>query len=183
MICCFWNGRGISAPGRQKFIDDNLVPLNLDYVGFQETKKEQFSNSFLKKLLGNRNFVWTHLPAVGSASGILVGVNGDLFEVIAWEIKTFSISVVLKNKISENICRITTVYGSAYEEKKQELISELHELFLNWDGPSMIGGDFNLIRSSKDKNNSNIYYRCDMGWPDLLVSDAMVMMVADDCRG
>jgi hypothetical protein len=22
----------------------------------------------------------------------------------------------------------------------------------------------------------------DMGWPDLLVSDAMVMMAADDCR-
>jgi hypothetical protein len=22
-----------------------------------------------------------------------------------------------------------------------------------------------------------------MGWPDLLVSDAMVMMAADDCRG
>jgi hypothetical protein len=58
------------------------------------------------------------LPAVGSAGGILVGVNGDLFEVIAWEIKTFSVSIVLKNKISENVCRITTVYGSAYEEKK-----------------------------------------------------------------
>jgi hypothetical protein len=23
----------------------------------------------------------------------------------------------------------------------------------------------------------------DMGWPDLLVSDAMVMMAVDDCRG
>jgi hypothetical protein len=23
----------------------------------------------------------------------------------------------------------------------------------------------------------------DMGWPDLLVSDAMVMMATDDCRG
>jgi hypothetical protein len=23
----------------------------------------------------------------------------------------------------------------------------------------------------------------DMGWPDLLVSDAMVMMAADDCQG
>jgi hypothetical protein len=51
------------------------------------------------------------------------------------------------------------VYGSAYEEKKQEFISELHELFLNWDGPAMIGGDFNLIRSSQDKNYLNIDYR------------------------
>jgi hypothetical protein len=83
MICYFWNCRGIFAPGRQKFIDDNLVPLHLDYIGFQKTKKEQFSNSFLKKLQGNRNFIWNHLPAVGSAGGILIGVNADLFEVIA----------------------------------------------------------------------------------------------------
>jgi hypothetical protein len=82
-----------------------------------------------------------------------------MFEVIAWEIKIFSVSVVLKNKISEVICRITTVYGFAYEERKHEFISELHELFLNWDGPAMIGGDFNLIRSSEDKNNSNIDYK------------------------
>jgi hypothetical protein len=26
----------------KKFIDDNRVPLHLDYVGFQETKKGEF---------------------------------------------------------------------------------------------------------------------------------------------
>jgi hypothetical protein len=30
----FWNGRGITAIGRKKFIDDNIVPLHLDYIGF-----------------------------------------------------------------------------------------------------------------------------------------------------
>jgi hypothetical protein len=48
MICAFWNSRSISAPGRKKFIDDNLVPLQLNYIGFQETKKESLSNSFLR---------------------------------------------------------------------------------------------------------------------------------------
>jgi hypothetical protein len=43
--------------------------------------------------------------------------------------------------------RFTTVYGSPYEEGKDDFISELHELCLNWDGPAMIGGDFNLVRS------------------------------------
>jgi hypothetical protein len=83
MICAFWNSRSIYALGRKKFIDDNLVPLQLDYIGFQETKKESFSNSFLRNLLGNRNFAWNHLPAVGSAGRILVGVNCDLFYIIA----------------------------------------------------------------------------------------------------
>jgi hypothetical protein len=52
MICAFWNSRSISAPGRIFFIDDNIVPLQLVYVGFQETKKECFSNTFLRNLLG-----------------------------------------------------------------------------------------------------------------------------------
>jgi hypothetical protein len=71
----------IYAPGRKLFIDENLVPLNLDYTGFQETKKEDFTNSFLKQLLGNRNFV--HLRAIDTAGGILVGVNADLLEILS----------------------------------------------------------------------------------------------------
>jgi endonuclease/exonuclease/phosphatase (EEP) superfamily protein YafD len=67
--------------------------------------------------------------------------------------------VVVKNKITEFTCRITIVYGSAYEVKKQEFIHELLHLFLHWDGPALVGGDFNLIRSYLDKNNDNIDYR------------------------
>jgi hypothetical protein len=69
MKCGFWNGRGITALGRKKFINDNLVPLQLDYIGFQETKKQSFTNSFLKNVLGNRNFAGNHLLVVGSAGG------------------------------------------------------------------------------------------------------------------
>jgi hypothetical protein len=64
MKYAFWNGRGITALGRKKFIDDKLVPLHLDFIGFQETKKQSFTNSFLKSVLGNRKFAWNHLPAV-----------------------------------------------------------------------------------------------------------------------
>jgi hypothetical protein len=79
------------------------------------------------------------LPAIGTAAGILVGIKADLLEVLSWEIKTFSVSVVGKNRRNDLICRIITVYGSSYEEKKQEFISELHELFLNWEEPALIG--------------------------------------------
>jgi hypothetical protein len=66
----FRNGRGIQALSRQKYINDNIVPLQLDYIGFQETKKQQFSNTYLKCVLGNNFFAWNHLPSVGSIGGI-----------------------------------------------------------------------------------------------------------------
>ena len=59
--------------------------------------------------------------------------------------------MVVCNKSTEEISRITNVYGSSYEEGKHEFISELHNLFLNWTGPAIVGGDFNLVRNQNDK--------------------------------
>jgi hypothetical protein len=87
------------------------------------------------------NFEWNLVPAVGTAEGILVGVNSDVFEVISWEMKTSSARTVVKIKSSGITIRLTTVYGSPYDEGKEAFILELNELFLNWEGgPSMIGG-------------------------------------------
>jgi hypothetical protein len=62
------------------------------------------------------------------------------------------------------ISRITTVYGSSYEDKKQEFISELHELFPNWEGPALIGGYFNLVIFTEDKKQ----WQCTFRWADKL---------------
>jgi hypothetical protein len=95
------------------------------------------------------------LSGILTAGGILVGVNCDVFEVISWEVKVFSISTIVKIKRSSLNIRLTTFYGSPYREENEAFISELHELFLNWDGPTMIGGDFNLVRFQTDKIKGN----------------------------
>ena len=79
----FWNVRGDAASVRQKCIEDTIRPLNPAYIGFQETKKENFSNSFLKNLLGNMNFELKWLLATGTAGGILVGVDIDVFNIVS----------------------------------------------------------------------------------------------------
>ena len=84
MNAIFWNVRGISAAGRKPLIIDTLAKTHADVIGFQETKKEEFSPSYLKSLIGHRDFAWHHLPATGTAGGILVGVEQDVFEVISW---------------------------------------------------------------------------------------------------
>ena len=122
-------------------------------------KKKTISDSYLKSIVGNRMFEWNSLPAVGTAGGILVGVDVDFFEIISWEIKDFSVSVIVRIKACGAVVRVITVYGSSYDDKKEAFISELHELFTNWDGPAMVGGDFNLVRSQEDKSNGNVDYR------------------------
>jgi hypothetical protein len=64
-------------------------------VGFQETKKETISDNYLNSLVGNKMFSWTSLPSIGSARGICVGVDIDVFDIISWEVRSFSVSIVI----------------------------------------------------------------------------------------
>lgn len=47
MIGAFWNIRGLNKEGRLQCITDFVKDNHLDLVGFQETKKESFQDSFL----------------------------------------------------------------------------------------------------------------------------------------
>ena len=85
-----------------------------------------------------------------------MGVDLDVFEIISWDILKFSISCKVKIVGKDIEFRVVTVYGSSYEEHKEEFISELHSLFVENAAPTLVGGDFNLVRFSRDKSNGNI---------------------------
>lgn len=162
MNSLFWNIRGICAPGRKSCILDTLAKTHATIVGFQETKQISFTDSFLKSISGNSNFSWNFLLSVGSAGGILMGVDLDLFDITSWEIRDFSISCYFTIKSNNAHVRFITVYGSPYDDGKETFISKLQSLFLDNPVPTLIGGDFNLVRSSKDKNNGNVNQKwCD----------------------
>jgi len=85
-----------------------------------------------------------------------VGFDDRKFEVSSWQNKQYSVSAMVKNIADDFVWRFIVVYGSAYEEGKPEFIIELHELLDNWDVPTLIGGDFNLVCSHKEKNNGMV---------------------------
>lgn len=120
-----------------------------------------FEDSFLS--YANKDFVWHCLPANGTVGGILVGLNTRKFEALAWQNTKYCVSAMIQNSDDKLIWRFISVYGSPYEEGKSEFIQELHTLLENWDGPTLIGGDFNLVANMKDKSNGII--KCK--WVDL----------------
>jgi len=68
------------------------------------------------------------------------------------------VSIMIMGKKSGFSWKLIVVYGSPYEPGKQDFINELHNILNSWDGPTMFGGDFNLVRDSSNKNNGNINY-------------------------
>jgi hypothetical protein len=68
--------------GKLQCITDFGHENKLDFVGFQETKQDKFDDSFLNQV--RKDFIWDFLLVVGTAGGILVGLNSKNFEALAW---------------------------------------------------------------------------------------------------
>lgn len=92
-----------------------------------------------------------------------MGANANLFTMSVCEILDFSVSVALVNKVSGFSFKLVVVYGSAYENGKQNFLDELEKIMSSWQGPIMVGSDFNLIRSINDKSNGIVNFK----WMDL----------------
>jgi hypothetical protein len=69
-----------------------------------------------------------------------MGVNEECFDAEAWVIRRYSVSCEVRYKKDKSKIRIVTVYGTTYEEFKQDFLDEL----LSWWGdaliPTLIGG-------------------------------------------
>lgn len=166
MIGAFWNVRGLNGLGRASRVKELIREHHPDFICISETKKTDFFVPPLESIDTNSGFVWRWLPAKDTAGGVLVGITEDCFELINCDIHEFSVSCLLKNKCDGFQWRLISVYGPSYDDSKVDFINELHNLLNGWSGPTLIGGDFNLIRVASDKNNGNI----NQNWANLFMN-------------
>jgi hypothetical protein len=71
-------------------------------------------------------------------------------------------TAIVKTHSDKFIWRLIMVYGSPYDETKLEFVNELHMVMGLWQGPTLVGGDFNLVRYQKEKNNG-AFNDCKLG--------------------
>jgi hypothetical protein len=69
---------------------------------------------------------------------------------------SFSVFCVIHDIHQNFSWKLIVVYGHAYEDKKVGLIDELHSIMAAWQGPILLGGDFNLCSEASDKSNGRI---------------------------
>jgi len=148
--------------GRIPALANRIRENHADFVGIVETKKSEFSVGLLRSLTGNTKFDWCSLRARGTDGGILVGANSDIFTVTVGDILDFSVSVMLTNKSSGFAFKLVVIYGSPYEDGKLVFLDELHKIMGSWQGPIILGADFNLVRYSHEKSNGIINFK----WAD-----------------
>jgi endonuclease/exonuclease/phosphatase family metal-dependent hydrolase len=81
-----------------------------------------------------------------------------VLEVGAWRKGTFYISASVLQRSNNTKWCFFLVYGLADHRRTEEFLGELTQEVTSSLYPVVIGGDFNLIRVEKEKNNTNIHY-------------------------
>jgi hypothetical protein len=87
-----------------------------------------------------------------------VGFKNHNFELFDWQYFKYCVVSIVKNHSDKLTWRMITVYVSPYDESKMEFISELHTIMGAWEGLTLLGGDFNLVRTQKEKSNGMINF-------------------------
>lgn len=123
-----------------------------DVVCLQETKKDSFDTTFLKKICPASIDSFEFLPSVGASRGILVAWKSAMFDGEQTFCNEFAISVQLTSKHDRSSWVITSVYGPYTPEGKIVFTNWLKNFQSSVNSNWMILGDFNLIRKPEDRN-------------------------------
>ena len=84
----------------------------------------------------------------------MCGVNLDRFDVIKFIEGTFSLKAIVQDKKEKRTLSLVTVYGPAHEENRDLFLTELSQICSTNTYSMILGGDFNILRFSSDKNTS-----------------------------
>ena len=118
---------------------DHILTEDLDIVAIQETIKNDFTDSELKELSGNRDFNWMWVPAKGHSGGILTGVRTDELEVEHFHLASFFLTVLIRHRSTNFRFWVLNIYGPAQHSLSEDFIIEVKEFCNNETLPILMG--------------------------------------------
>ena len=84
-----------------------------------------------------------------------MGVNSELLEIEQTKLLQFSLWVLVRNRLTNFRIWIVNVHGPAQHDLSTDFVLELSDSCSQEDLPLLLGRDFNLIRSNKDRNRGS----------------------------
>jgi hypothetical protein len=152
MIGATLNCRGVGKKGMSCLLVDFIRDQEVDFMGPQETIKKDYSPAFFRTIDPQNLFDWKWIGSTGRSGGILGGFRLSRFSITDTVVGRFFIKVTLMDlKLRVTWC-LVIVYGVAQINDKEDFLTELGMVCSDQRHPVLIGGDFNIIRFSSEKN-------------------------------
>ncbi|XP_071739669.1 uncharacterized protein [Rutidosis leptorrhynchoides] len=153
------NIRGFKKNGKVNWYRGMITSNNPVVAAIQDTKRRYVKDKWVENLWGSHNVEYVVKYAVGRSGGLLLICYSNIFKVnqVAEGDHLFVIKGTLSNYDTEIV--VVNVYGPHCDEKKKKLWTELNRL-LQFDNVAwVLCGDFNEVRSSAERENTNFIAR------------------------
>jgi hypothetical protein len=157
-----WNIRGINSEEKCNAVRSKIEESNCVIVCLQETKRQSFDHSAVRKMAPKRFNKFAFAPSQGASGGIFVGWNGSIFSGTVLHSCKFAITILFTGNHNAENWKLTTIYGPCQGQDRQEFMDWLNSLQIEDDENWMFVGDFNFYRSLEDRTGKEGI--CKMSW-------------------
>ena len=150
-ILC-WNIRGVNGSDKWDAVRDKINESASSIICLQETKRENFDISFLRKFLPRRLDKFDYTPSIGASGGILVAWNNSHFLGIVIDSQSFGITMEFTSVSNLSKWKLTTVYGPCQEPQRSDFVRWLRNHTIGDAENLLFLGVFNFYRSLENRN-------------------------------
>jgi len=147
-----WNIIGINSEHKCNAIREKIDESDCAIFCIQETKREQFDHSFIRKLAPKRFNKFAFSPSEGASGRILMGWNSAIFTGEVIQINKFTVTVKFTSSHNRQTWTLSSVYGPCQGSERDNFVHWLNNLDINAEENWMFAGDFNFYRSIFDRN-------------------------------
>lgn len=152
-----YNIRGLGTEGRDTAIGSLVKLEKAAMIFIQETKMEVMTDYTVRSLWGLGGHQWTAVNSIGASGGMLTVWDETIFNCVEVFAQTHCLSIRGTRICDGFECFLTNVYGPTGDAERSRIWLELDEVRSKWpDLPWCIGGDFNFIRVSSEKNTPSV---------------------------
>jgi hypothetical protein len=146
------NIRGINSDIKWNSLRNNIMETNCDIICIQETKKESFDDSCIRRFC-NRSFdKFAFGPSIGASGGFLTIWKGSHFDAKVIDQNAFGHMISFRTKLTNQAWWLTNIYAPCTPHRREEFLSWFSSLQTNDDKLWIFLGDFNMIISPKNRN-------------------------------
>jgi exonuclease III len=153
------NCRGVRKKGVASFIRHLISQYKFQFIGIQETMVVDCNDFITRKLDPSCDYLWLWSPPKGKSGGILVGSRTDDLDVGTFIKGKHILQVSYWDKALFCKWNQMVVYGPTHERYKDMFLKEFDEFYDNSNEPYIVGGDFNIIRFSYEKNREHALHK------------------------
>lgn len=117
-----------------------------------ETKRESFDFFYIKKFYLRSLDKFVFFPSAGASGGLLTVWNSGFFDGFLVHANAYAIIVKFHCSLDNKIIHVTNVYGPVSSLEKAAFVTWLMNFNTSNFDDWVLGGDFNLIRHSDNRN-------------------------------